>query len=230
MINDLMLLHHCLWSEQAHDLGTLASLDGQYAQLKHKMTTDLALRNWGDCLETLTVWEVYEKEAKLDPHAMQVYRGQLLKLIPIHTRASERGIPIDKAAVWDQMEREVEKLKEALYIAWAYVGYPLNLSSMGEAGQVGVLIYRVLRHNGKLLPSQKDTKTHKLTVDRDAIGVLRQKVGPSYDPEEEKRKGVTVAYVLQRIEEGANPLLEARMLFAQAQQVLSHYLMPLVKV
>ena len=97
-------------------------------------------------------------------------------------------------------------------------------------GEALVKIGTVLQHAGKSLPPQHDSKTHKLTVDRDAIGVLRQHVGPVYDPEEEKRKGVTVAYILQRIEEGANPLLEARMLFAQAQQVLSHYLVPLVRV
>jgi hypothetical protein len=41
---------------------------------------------------------------------------------------------------------------------------------------------------------------------------------------------VTVAYVLERIEEGANPLLEARCLYSQSLQILSHYLMPLVRV
>ena len=135
---------------------------------------------------------------------------------------------MNKSLVWDLIGKEIEKLKEAIYIAWAYVGYPLNLGSTGASGQVGMLVYKVLRHKDKLLPSQKDSKTHKLTVDRDAIGVLRQVVGPVYDPEEERRKGVTVEYVLDRICNGAHPLLEARMLFAQAQQVLSHYLLPLV--
>ena len=230
MLDDLMLLHHSLWAEQAHDLATLASLDGCLPKLKHLAAQDLALYNWGDCVETLVVWGVYEREASLDPRALHVYRQQLLKLIPIHTRASERGMSVNKALVWVRMAEEVEKLREAMYIAWAYVGYPLNLSSMGEDGQVGVLVFKVLRYKGKLLPAQRDTKTHKLTVDRDAVGVLRQLVGPAYDPEEEKRKGVTVAYILQRIEEGANPLLEARMLFAQAQQVLSHYIVPLVRI
>lgn len=222
MLDDLMLIHHCLWSELPHDLATLASLDGCLSKLKHLSTQDPTLYNWGDCVETLVAYEVYRKELALDPASTKVYQSQMLPLINIHTRASERGLPIDKSIVFDRMAREVEKLAEAVKIAWAYVGYPINLGSPGEKGQVAVL----LRMLGFKLPV--DRKTRKQSVDRDAIGTLRQKLGPAYDPEQEKRQGVTVPYILERIEEGANPLLEARMLFAQAGQVLSHYLWPLV--
>lgn len=224
MLDDLMLVHHCLWSELPHDLATLASLDGVLPKLKHLSREDPTLYNWGDCVETLVLFEVYQKELTLDPASIRCYQTQMLPLISIHTRASERGLPIDKQVVWDRMAKEVEKLSEAVKIAWAYVGYPINLGSPGETGQVAVL----LRMLGLKLPV--DRKTRKQSVDRDAIGVLRQKLGPAYDPEQEKRQGVTVAYVLERIEEGANPLLEARMLYSQALQVLSHYLMPLVRV
>jgi DNA polymerase I-like protein with 3'-5' exonuclease and polymerase domains len=218
-----MLIHHCLWSELPHDLATLASLDGILPKLKHLSQQDPTLYNWGDCVETLVCFEVYRKELALDSTSSKVYHTQMLLLITIHSRASERGIPINKPIVWDRMEKEVEKLSEAVKIAWAYVGYPINLGSPGEKGQVAVM----LRMLGFKLP--KDRKTKKQSVDRDAIGTLRQKLGPAYDPEQEKRQGVTVPYVLERIEEGANPLLEARMLYAQALQVLSHYLLPLVK-
>ena len=224
MVNDLMLVHHCLWSELPHDLETLASLDGCLRKLKHLSVEDPTLYNWGDCVETLVLAEVFMKELALDPASTKVYRTQMLPLVNIHTRASERGLPINKQVVWDRLAVEIEKLSEAVKIAWAYVGYPINLGSMGEKGQVAVFLREVL---GFTLP--KDRATKKDTVDRDAIGVLRQKVGPAYDPEQEKRQGVTVGYVLERIEEGANPLLEARFLFAQASQVLSHYLVPLIK-
>jgi DNA polymerase I-like protein with 3'-5' exonuclease and polymerase domains len=222
MLDDLMLIHHCLWSELPHDLATLASLDGVLPKLKHLSVQDPTLYNWGDCVETLVCFEVYRKELALDPLSTKVYKNQMLPLVNIHSRASERGLPIQKGIVWDRMAKEVDKLSEAVKIAWAFVGYPINLGSPGEKGQVAVML-RVL---GFKLP--KDRKTHKESVDRDAIGTLRQRLGPAYDPEQEKRQGVTVEYVLARIEEGANPLLEARMLYAQALQVLSHYLMPLV--
>ena len=223
MLDDLMLIHHCLWSELPHDLATLASMDGCLQKLKHLSVQDPVEYNWGDCVETLVCFEVYRKELTLDPASTKVYQAQMLPLIAIHSRASERGIPVEKSIVWERMAQEVEKMSEAIKIAWAYVGYPINLGSMGEKGQVAVM----LRMLGFKLP--KDRKTHKESVDRDAIGVLRQKLGPAYDPEQEKRQGVTVAYILERIEAGANPLLEARMLFAQAGQVLSHYLWPLIK-
>ena len=76
------------------------------------------------------------------------------------------------------------------------------------------------------MPVQKHPESKQPTTNADAIALLRQRFYP-LDPREDEN--ITPAYVQQRIEQGAHPLLEAHVLHAHADHVLGHYLLPLVK-
>jgi DNA polymerase-1 len=75
------------------------------------------------------------------------------------------------------------------------------------------------------LPVQKHKKTRRPTIDSDAIALLRNQVGVAPD-EREEEDGLTYEEALQRISLGADPILEARVLYAGALQIQSHYLEP----
>lgn len=219
-VEDLMLKHAVLWCELPHDLEFLASVYGEYDKMKHLASADPFTYNWGDVVETLVCEEKIERELQRDPLSRPAYET-LVRLIPIHTAATQRGIAIDKEAVLPALRLYLNKQKEAVHMAQAYAGWPIN---PGSSQQLGRFLYETLG-----LPLQKGKKTKAATIDDDAIAVLRKHVGPVFDAEQEEREGLTVDDALLRIEEGANPALEARVLYAKAGQAISHYLLPLLK-
>jgi DNA polymerase-1 len=75
-------------------------------------------------------------------------------------------------------------------------------------------------------PAQTD-KEKKISVGADAIAALRKHVGPIPDIEAEGKDGLSLEEARERIEEGADPVLEARVIYAAAQQEMSHFLAPL---
>ena len=74
--------------------------------------------------------------------------------------------------------------------------------------------------------SQKKAKAARST-DKDAIAALRASVC-ALDGDYEANNSITQEYVEQRLKDGAHPLLEAKVLFGEAEQTLSHYLNPLI--
>jgi hypothetical protein len=87
---------------------------------------------------------------------------------------------------------------------------------------------KVVLYEMEKMPVQKHPESKQPTTNADAIAILRQKYyDMPLDPREEE--SITSAYILDRIEKGAHPLLEAHVLHAHADHVLSHYLLPLVK-
>jgi uracil-DNA glycosylase len=222
---DLMLMHSLLWCEQKHSLEYLASIRGVLPKYTHLLASDPLKKNQGDLVETLVCFESFEPDIKADSALYRIYKEQLIPLVTIHTRASEIGIPVNKTAVLPALNAEIDKMEYGMKLARAYCGWPFNMGSPGEKGHVATILYKWLG-----LPVQKDHKTKKATIDEDAIGKLRQKVGPAYDPEEEDRNGLSVDTVADRVARGANPVLEGRVLYAKALQSISHYLAPLVRL
>ena len=106
----------------------------------------------------------------------------------------------------------------------AYAGWPISLGSCGPQGQLATVLYKYLK-----LPAQRDRTTKNLSVGKDALAVLRRHVGVAPDPEKEDRDGLTVGEALERIGQGANPLLEARTVYAAVVQEIGHFLAPLVQ-
>lgn len=217
-IEDTMLEHACLWSELPHDLEFQASLYSPYNKMKHLKHTDQYAYNWGDVVDTLAAHESHQREFRIDPLSHKVYTDQSLPLIPHLLRSMKRGLRVNKARIGPAAEEYAHKMREAERIAHAYAGWPLNI---GSDDQVAHYLYE---REG--LQTQRHKKTKRPTIDADAIATLRQKVGPPYDPEEEERNGLTLEDALTRIEEGAHPVLEMRVVYADALQAASHYIRP----
>lgn len=219
-VDDTMLLHAVLWSDWPHTLEFLASIYGQHRKMKHLSQLDPAIYNWGDVVDTISVYEGLEKELRTDPLSKAVYEGQSLKLIPIILKRQKMGLRVNKDRVRPAIDDYVGKTKVAEALAQAYCGWPINLDS---DDQLKRYLYEI-----KGLPVQKHKDTKKPTVGGDAIAVLRSHIGPEPDLEGEDRDGLSIESALARVQEGADGVLEGRVIHSAAGQILSHYLRPLV--
>lgn len=220
-IDDTMLAHALLWSEWPHTLEFLASIYGQYPKLKHLAATDALLYNFGDIIETVSVWQALQKELALDGRVARVYESQSLPLIPHLIAAHARGIRVNHSRVVPASAQLSNRLADSTRLASAHAGFPINV---GSDDQIAHWLYTV-----EGLPTQTHKKTRRPTIDADAIAALRQHVGPAPDLEGEEREGLGLDNALLRVESGANPVLESRVIYAAAQQSLSHYIKPCYK-
>lgn len=220
--DDSMHAHAEVWSEHAHTLEFLESLYSPYSKMKHLPTSNPD-RNWGDTVVTLEVWRAIERELSRDADALRNYREQRLALCRhIYTRES-KGLKVNKARVEPAIRLYQSKIDAANVLAQAYCGYGINL---GAPAQVAYWLYDV-----EQLTVQKSKNKHtktKRSTDKDAIAALRASVLP-FDGDYEANTSITQEYVQQRLADGAHPLLEAKVLFTEAEQIQSHYLNPLMR-
>ena len=128
------------------------------------------------------------------------------------------GIRINLARAHAASAENTRLISAATALARASVGWPLNLGSNPHLSQY---LYGECG-----FPVQKDSHTHKPTIGAEAIAKLRIKVGPPPDLEEQERHGLSIPQALERVEAGANPVLEARVIYAWALQEQSHYIQP----
>jgi hypothetical protein len=141
-------------------------------------------------------------------------------LLPHLDRSMEVGIAVDPDKVLPAIAKYQERAVEGKRMAHAYCGWPINVRS---DDQLKVALYEM-----EGMPIQKHPESKQPTTNADAIAILRQRYyDMPLDPREEE--SITTAHVLDRIEKGAHPLLEAHVLHAHVDHVLSHYLLPLVK-
>ena len=218
-IEDTMLSHAVLWSDWPHTLEFLASMYGKYEKMKHLSASDPSLYNWGDVVDTICVHEGLQSEFRRDNLSKCVYETQSLPLIPILLKRMKLGIRVNKARVEPAIKQYKSLTDEALLLARAYAGWPINI---GSDDQLKSYLYDYLG-----LPIQKNKDTKKATTDGDAIATLRQIVGPEPDLEDEEKNGLSTSAGRRRVDQGANGVLESRVIYAAARQVLSHYLTPL---
>lgn len=217
-IDDTMLAHAVLWSDWPHDLGFLASIYGQHQKMKH-LDRNNPLYNVGDVVDTISVWEGLKDELEADSESNQIYFTQSLPVIPIILRAMAKGLRVNQGRVRG-VYRELQAHRQwAQDIAQAYAGYPLNVGSDKQ------LKYYLYEHEA--LPVQCVPRSKKPTVDGDAIASLRRLVGTVPDVEAEAKFGVSPDTACEHLRGEANPVLEARVVYAAAQQTLSHYIKPL---
>ena len=149
-----------------------------------------------------------------DPDSLRVYRTQMRCLSHVHESMS-RGIAVNKARVIEGATLYQGKMDVAEKIARAYCGWPINLNSDEQL--------KVVLYEQEGLPVQKHRESRKPTTDADAIAALRGRF-LAFDPEEDPSPETTLA----RISDGAHPLIESRVLYANAEQCISHYITPLV--
>ena len=220
-IDDTMLAHAVLWSDWPHTLEFLASIYGEHNKFKHLARSEPYLYNAGDVVDTLGAWISISNELKSDPSSQRIYLSQSLPIVPIILRSQRRGLRTNPGAI-SRILSELQYSKSwASNHAICYTGYPINIGSDDQ------LKYELYVREG--LPIQMVPRTDKWTVDGDAIAALRAITGPGFDAEEEAKNGLSVDEAIRLIEQGANPLLEARVVYASAQQQLSHYINPLIE-
>lgn len=220
--DDSMHAHAELWSEMPHTLEFLESVCSPHPKMKHLPTSDPD-RNWGDTVVTGHVWGMLKRELERDADAMRNYREQRLKLTRhIYTRES-LGLRVNKVRVEPAIRMYTAKIEEAERLAKAYCGFDVNL---GSTQQLAYWLYDVEQLKVQRSKNKK-TKTSR-SCDKDAIASLRASVCP-FDGDYEANNSVTQEYVEQRLRDGAHPLLEAKVLYSEAEQVMGHYLNPLIK-
>ena len=217
-IEDTMLAHAVLWSEWPHDLGYLASIYGRYPKMKHLSQTDPQLYNWGDVLDTISVQLGVAGELSRDPQSKAVYTTQSLPLVPILLKRAKRGLRVHRDLVADAYKGLESRTRWATEFAKASVGYPINV---GSEKQLKHYLYEWRGY-----PIQLD-KQKKVSVGADAIAALRRLVGPPPDMEGEENDGLGLGLAQERVAYGADPVLEARVIYAAAHQEKTHFLAPL---
>ncbi len=218
-IEDTMLAHAVLWSEWPHTLEYLASIYGKYPKMKHLSSTNPQLYNWGDVLDTISVWEGLKKELARDPQSEAVYRTQSLRLVPILLDRARKGIRVHGTAIADASVLLSQRREFAESMATAGAGFPINI---GSERQLKAYLY-----DWKGYPVQLD-KTKKVSIGADAVASLRKAIGPAPDLDTEAAEGLSPMEATRRVLEGsADPVLEARVIYAAAQQEKSHFLAPL---
>ena len=219
-LDDTMLAHAVLWSDWPHTLEFLASIYGRLNKFKHLSGRDAYLYNVGDVVDTIDAWEGLKDEFQTDQQSESIYHSQSLPVVPTILRGQKVGLRVNRERVVSAMS-ELSITKEwSSRIAQAYCGWPINI---GSDDQLKFELY-----DRQKLPVQVVPRTTKRTVDGDAIAALRSYVGPGFDAEEEAKNGLSIDRALQYIDEEANPVLEARVVYASAQQQLSHYIEPLI--
>jgi DNA polymerase I-like protein with 3'-5' exonuclease and polymerase domains len=219
-LEDTMLAHAVLEAEDEHTLERLCVRYGKLPNHKHLAETDLSVYNAGDVYETAAIWPEFVRQFSLDPAAEWVYRDQSLRLIPEQMEFEEHGIRLAQAKLPPLIERFEAQRQAAQRLAEATSGWPLNLASPQQLQHGLYTVAGLPPQYAKEIPGQEP----KLTADADALAALRRAAGIEWDSDEIP----TLAGALAKIEAGSDPLVEARWLFAGAQQALSHYLTPML--
>jgi DNA polymerase I-like protein with 3'-5' exonuclease and polymerase domains len=220
-IEDTMLGHAVLWSDWPHTLEFLASIYGKHNKMKHLSHTDQYLYNVGDVVDTISAWESIRNELRADPRTEKIYRNQSLRAVPIVLRSQYNGLRVNQDVVRRSLDELSRAKRWAINAAQLYCGWPINI---GSDDQLKYELYTRER-----FPIQTIPRSDKWTVDGDAIAALRNITGTIYDVEDEARNGLNIETALEHISQGGHPLLEARVVYAAAQQQLSHYIEPLLE-
>lgn len=223
-IEDTMLAHAVVWCELPHTLEFLGSIYGKYGKFKHLRDVDLLRYNYGDVIDTGLAWESLSRALALDPQAEAIYRKQSLSLIPLLLEASDQGIRVNTERVLEVFNEASQLIKKVEAFAQLSVGYPINLNS---GHQLKAYLYT---ERGYPLQLNKDTK--RATTNDDAIARLRSYVGPLYDTSKDITFDQTDDKhysLLERVHAGADPILEARALWAGTWQVVNNYIIGLCK-
>ena len=221
-VEDTMLAHAVLWSELPHTLDFLASIYGRYEKFKALWGIDELRYNYGDVVDTQLAWDALKRAFCSDRQAEQVYREQSLKLIPMLLEAKKHGIRVNINRVIEVFNEYSEIIKEVGAYAQLHTGYPINLNS-------GVQLKRYL-YDERGFPMQIDKDTKRPTTDDDAIARLRMGSGPLFDTSKEltlNQDDDKHYSLLRRVADGADPILEARALWAGTWQVVNNYIVGL---
>ncbi len=227
-IEDPMLIHALLYSEWRHSLEFVTSTHGQHIKVKHKMVEAMAEYHAGDLAETLVCHQALTKELSHDAGSTEVYNSQSLPLIPIILNSSHtRGIAVDRGAVVDAITEYQSLVDEAFSLARVACGYAINLRS---ETQVKEYLYEIAKFTVQKSGKRKasGSRSSGQSSDQDAINALRMGCLP-FDADLENSEGLSLDYILQRVDGGADMFLEALALHSYAFATMNTYLYGLCK-
>jgi hypothetical protein len=223
-LDDLMLAHAALYAGWPHDLKYLRSIGGVtnvpkvFREAHDGGAATFSAYNVADVYETLVLWESMGPLVSPRTGLHRTYRT-LVDLVPIHTNATQQGVAVNTPAVLPAVQHHIDVLQTVLKLMEAFVGAPMSLT--------GKHFTEWLVKVEKITPVMHRVKK-RVTWDKDAITQLRSRY-LAVDTELEAKQGLTVALMLERIEAGAHPLLEARALYSRVYQSYTHYILPLLK-
>jgi DNA polymerase I-like protein with 3'-5' exonuclease and polymerase domains len=224
-LDDPMLLHSVLHSEEEHTLEYLSLIHGVLPAHKHLQWVRGAesVYNAGDLVQTCAVMRALEHEADADPRAAWIYRSFSLPFLWIAIEGEEAGIRVTPGVPEKLFEKFDQKRKDATLLLQAYCGWPVNINSPDQIKHVF--------YNLEGLPVQRERGARygeegKATTNKEALAALRRMQGTEWDEDESP----TLLQAWANILEGGNPALEAKYLFTGAQQAISHYIEPCMGV
>jgi len=219
-----MLAHAVLWSELPHDLEFLASLYGEYGKFKHLRFDDEMLYNYGDVVDTASLWAALSRAFVSDPAAERIYREQSLRLLPVLLQARKQGIRVNKQRVIEIWNEYLPIINDIQALASLSVGYPFNLNS-GPA-----LKHYLYTQCG--YPVQIDRKSKQISSNDDSVALLRRTVSAPFDPDKQitwNTDDDTHYGICNRITGGADPILECRVLYVSCWHIINNYIIGLCK-
>jgi DNA polymerase I-like protein with 3'-5' exonuclease and polymerase domains len=241
-LEDTMLAHAVLHSEEDHDLGYLNEKLGSLPDYKPLRKIAPREYNAADVVATVIVWRALEKELAADILAEHTYRSQRLPFIWLAIESEEAGVRVNKPAVMPLYEKLNTKREQARKLLVAATGTDLfNINSPDDMKHIlytlegfptqrekGTAGYHDFNDKGYCKKCEEDELggvrncSGKSTTGKEAIAALRRSVGTEWDEE----VAPTLEQARANIDAGGNAALEARYLFMGAQQAVSHYVQP----
>lgn len=211
-IDDTMLMHAIAYSELQHDLGFLEQMYSTYDKMKHRSGL---IYNWGDCLSTDAAYVQLCGWMVKHPKAHDVYVNKSLPLTPPLLAAKQEGVKLDHEFLKQTEKNLALRRSQAVEVAQSHTP-GINIGSSKQ-------LIEALQKDGVKLYKKRKTKSY--SVDEDSVAKMRRAYH-TFDPENE-RDGITHEQIIQYIQDGAHPLLEARAMYQQANQLVTHFINPL---
>lgn len=220
-LEDTMLAHAVLHSEEDHDLGYLVAQTGKLPDYKHLRKVAPKEYNATDLVGTVLAWKhLIAPQLAVDVQAEFIYRTQSLPFVWLAIEGEEAGIAVAQDGtpmrLYDKFDT---KRRQARLLLQAYAGWPISISSPDQ--------YKHFIYNIEEFPIQRGKSAEwgeegSATADKEALAVLRRSVGTEWDEGEQP----TLEQAYDNILAGGNVALEAKYLFTGAQQAVTHYVIP----
>ena len=224
-LHDTILMHHLLWAEFPHGLEFLTSVYSQHPKAKHLGVGNLDYLV-GDIVGTMEAFEALSDELDKHPGSKRLYYQELKPLLPILVEFMATGVPVDRDFVTQSLDWIPQQMAAAKAIGDTYCGYPVSLESgaqlrvlLDDIEDVFEAAKKELGHSVK----RQLTPKGELSFDKDTVNELRSAFLPVDFNEE-----LDADLAMERIAQGAHPLLEAKALWIRARILLSNYIKPLL--
>ena len=224
-LHDTIIMHGLLWSEYPHSMAFIASVLSPHSKVKHlgPGSYDYLV---GDVVDTAIAFESLWAEMESEPGILNFYQNTMTKLLCNMIRYMRRGVAVDADFVEACLEWIPQEVEFASKLAEAYCGFPILLTSAPQLRAYldgAEDIFKEVKKRTGSGAKKSLTEKGELSFGKDTVNALRGCFVPL--PENED---LSVDYVVDRIAQGAHPLLEAKALHGRARVLMSNYIKPLL--